>query len=529
MTTLIPYSGSGSGFVKIGAFNTLFKHANFADRLLYKQVDTLQDAVACGGVAIFDSTGSKMAVYAGEALQAWVNSGASCRFPYPTVSRSEGEMEQVYGSGWAVKSTHWVVDGAKWIDYSAEAASWYFLGVVTKMTSMVGVSSALDIPYAMNAVNTFTTFAELLSASRKIWAADARTGISGVAGLNTAPPDQYPYIMPYSGKDVLGAWLGVPWHSKMKAFIQSNAADAIGSGDGAEYIRTAHEQLFAQYVDGTPLLNLVFASYGTKMAFSRSARRACVVEPIALAATRVGNSFPGDVSVHITYMGVSLSSELGCVNYFPAYTPMSPTVPYHNGSDMTIAEYCASLAGGQRLTSELGHSTSYSRNMGLPLFVVRNHGIGDPLVTQYGRVPSIGCSLTRDRLDNAGSPSVFVGFGGREITNRPVPAKLGGWDMRPFISTCLPRLYFKDTGEADMTVGLDMAIGDIINTSGQTVIETHQRNVTSEYTGTKENADARNYIDVDLVSAERWPYDVVGTNTKYWNQVYDLAEQLAKQ
>lgn len=519
---LTPYSGSGSGFIRLGAFATLFRHPNFSDRMLYKKVNSLQEAVACGGVAIFDSTGSRMVIFAGEALQTFVKKGIACHFPYPTVTRKLGPLKQVYGTGRAVKSYITDVDTASWLDFTSEGTGWSFIGVITKMTSLIGVSKALDLPYPLEGGHTFTTFAEAYTAAT--WYRDYLSGARVQYGgaLENG----------WSAKrcDILAGWMGVPWHTNMKAFISQSATEAIGDKEGKEFIQQAHNQLFAQYADWQPLLNMVFASVDSTMTFARNTVKAFACNPAAFFGSYGGCAFPQtDVSRAVAMIGTALQSDSIMLAPKLPYVPQTSAYPYHMGDCLTHAEWNMMFEGSTMMTSELGHVEKYSRSMGAPWFIYKNHGIGAPLSTSDGRVPSIGTCLTCGGGGWSGNPNaMFYPYHGRRITGRALLAKLGPWDMRPFLSTCLPRLYFQEAGPADQTIGLDLQPSEVLSVADQVMVESHERNVNESYTGTKELSDCRYYVDVVPVIAEAWPHDVVAANTRYWSSVYDLAEQLAR-
>lgn len=526
MTTLNPYTGTGAGFLKIGTFDSLFRHTNFSDRLLYKRVATLQEAAACGGLAIFDASGTKMVIFAGEALQTLVVKGLDCVFPYPTVTRSRGKLDQVYGSGDAIASLIWNVDSYTWLDFSDQAASWYFVGVVTKMTSLIGVSAALDLHLPLRKPNTFTTFTQAYRAAQKSVYFDYGKKVEDHSTLGS-PVGSSVANWPRTREDVLAGWLGIPWHENLKPFILRGEAAMIGDHDGSSLIRQAHQELIASFPDRRPMLNFVFSSVGATMSFSRNAVKAVAFDPCTLLRGKGGEPTfaQNDVPLGTHMVGVELDSVSMSQMEWPPYDPKTAAFNYHSATAMTYSEFGTALGAQQTLVSDENHTQTYSRTMSRPWYIFRNHGTGSPLVGPAGRVPSIGVVMRNRTMKNY--PELGM-LDGRVLTARAPLAKLGGWDLRPFLSTCLPRLYFKVEGPADQTVGTDVEVNEIFNQSEQVLLESQERLPTAQFSGTKEQVDARQFIDVQAVTAEAWPYDVVSGATAYWNAVYDRAEQLAK-
>lgn len=495
---------SDIGFSKIGSMKTLAQNRFFNGAFLYKMVSSPQEAIACGGVAITSMDGAYQLVFGGEALAAWVRSGAGVRVPMQACRNREVDPGTLYAkaSGVAYKPKEMDCGFGQWVDMSALASEWTICGVITKCSSLFGASAGLLCDKPLLQGTPITSWAELTEAGR-CWK-------SGLTDVNMK-------IGSYMSRaDRFAMLVAVPWHSSFRALLGAGATAAIGTGDGSKFIRAAYEQHLAVQPDFTPALNLTIVGSGTSLAVTRGGQDALLVGDIVTATGGLfgeSKTIPQDVNNY----GEFFSSKCLCslIDVYKISTP-------YDGRNGVVpgTEFYAKMATPVAVkVLDTGMSFKTSLSLGGLTVCIRNFQIGGPMTTEYGVVPRLGVKPN----SAAGTPG-----NGTTVTATNVVARIGGWDVRPFMSTVLPRYYFAETGEALTTVGVDIAVSDLLSDGAQVVTSTTTLTPTSDYVGTQKSAATAVAASVVYPPAEQWPYDLVSQVTKWWDAVYDTAESLAK-
>lgn len=482
---MIAWNGAGAGFTQLPTLNTLFSHTAFNQSFLYKKVDTLQQAAACGAIAVFDSAGTKMFIVGGEMLQSWVAAGATLSVPYAAARYQSKDVGQVYTAslGQIYTPKEMISDSAVWLDVSAQGTGWQFCGVITKATSLLAMTGNLTLHSPLAVGTPHATYASALAAQN--------TG-DGIASSSEAPPVA----------DRFAAWVAVPWHATFKSLLADSSATAIGGGDGASYVQQAYATHLAATTDKVPTLNLVVLGRGTSLYMGRGATNG-YAEEYALddkisAAKRTAMIGPA----HLLHNAA----------YEVAWNVAFPTI----GTNVRSTQY------------------NYSANhtFQLPTVFGRGYRMGTPLSSAHGRVPSLGCSFSAySGMDQNVQPGYTGGVwdnDGTRCDHTNVLAQVGGWDVRPFMSTVFPRFYFKASdGTADQSVGITVTAAALLSNSAQVSLLTVSHGPNETYVGAQADVSTDGKFELAYPAAELWPYDLVAQVTAWWNETYDQAQALA--